>query len=74
MSNLLAGSSEHFAASVKRSAIAALALESKLPFDQVARLYDKELAKLERTAQVKRFLPIFTFKHVQEQLLHLQPA
>lgn len=68
MSNFLAGSSEHFSASVKRNAIELLALESKLPFDQVARLYDQELAKLESSARVKKFLPIFTFRNVKEQL------
>ena len=60
--------------SVKRHAIEFLAVESKLPFDQVARLYEQERAKLELGAKVKQYLPIFTLRNVQEQLMHLHPA
>jgi Protein of unknown function (DUF3562) len=54
--------------SVKRRAIEFLATESKVPVDQVAQLYEKERAKLELGARVKKFLPIFTFRNVQLQL------
>lgn len=60
--------------SVKHRAIEFLAQESKLPFDQVAELYEHERAELDLGARVKKFLPIFTFRNVQEQLLHLRPA
>jgi hypothetical protein len=60
--------------SVKRRAIEFLAAESKLPFDQVARLYERERAKLELGARVKQYLPIFTFRNVQEQLQQLLRA
>ena len=60
--------------SVRRHAIEFLAEESKLPFDQVAQLYEKERAKLELGAKVKKYLPIFTLRNVQEQLLQLHPA
>jgi hypothetical protein len=60
--------------SVKRHAIEFLCLQSKLPFELVARIYELEYATLERGARVKKFLPIFTFRNVQEQLLLLHPA
>ncbi|MCV2348540.1 DUF3562 domain-containing protein [Paucibacter sp. Y2R2-4] len=60
--------------SVKQRAIEVLAGEAKLPFGQVARLYEQERSKLELSARIKKFLPIFTFRNVQEQLLHLQPV
>jgi hypothetical protein len=60
--------------SVKRRAIEFLALESRLPFAEVTRIYELEHAKLDALARVKKFLPIFTFRNVQEQLLLLHPA
>jgi hypothetical protein len=59
--------------SVKRRAITLLAANSKLPFDQVAQLYEVERAKLEVSARVKLYLPIFTFRNVREQLLLMRP-
>ncbi len=58
----------HLDESVKHRAIEFLARESKVPFDQVASLYEQERAQLERSAHVKKFLPIFTFRNVQDQL------
>lgn len=60
--------------SVKRHAIESLAAQSRLPFKLVAKLYEDERAALELGARVKKFLPIFTFRNVQEQLLKRSPA
>jgi hypothetical protein len=59
--------------STKQRAIEFLAQEAKLPFDQVAQLYERERAELDLTARVKRFLPIFAFRGVRERLLKRQP-
>lgn len=59
---------------VKHRAIEDLAEESHLPFDQVARLYEREYARLDLGARVKKFLPIFAYRNVHEQLLLLHPA
>jgi hypothetical protein len=66
--------SNHLDESVKHRAIEFLASEAKLPFDQVAQIYEHERAELDLDARVKRFLPIFTFRNVQEQLLLLRGA
>jgi hypothetical protein len=50
-------------------AIALLARESKVSIDSVARLYAKELAKLEIGARIRGFLHIFAIKKVREILL-----
>jgi hypothetical protein len=50
-------------------AIQVLAKESKVPFDDVARLYERERVKLELGAKVKQYLPIFIFRNVQAHLL-----
>jgi hypothetical protein len=60
--------------SVDHRAIAILADASSLPFEQVAQIYAQELSQLERSARVKKFLPIFTYRNVQEKLLGLHPA
>ena len=54
--------------SVKHRAIEFLASEAELPFDVVAEMYEHERAELHRDAKVKQFLPIFTFRGVQEKL------
>jgi hypothetical protein len=66
--------SNHLVDSVKHRAIEFLANEAKLPFDQVAEMYEHERAELEVDAKVKKFLPIFTFRNVQEQLLLQRPS
>ena len=60
-------------ASVRHRAIEFLAGESSLPFDQVQKLYEAERAQLEHAAHVTKYLPIFTFRNVQLQLLQ-RPA
>ena len=60
--------------SAKRRAIETLAAQSDLPFALVAKLYEDEQAALELGARVTRFLPIFTFRNVQAQLLKCRPA
>jgi hypothetical protein len=59
---------------VKHRAIDSLAAESHLTFDQVAQLYEREYARLELGAHVKKFLPVFTYRNVHEQLLLLHPS
>lgn len=54
--------------SVKHRAIELLARESGVPFDQVAQLYEHEQARHQLEARVKKFVPIFTFRSVQEKL------
>ncbi len=66
--------SNHLDDSVKHRAIELLAGEAKLPFDEVAQIYEQERAELDRDARVKKFLPIFTFRNVQEKLLALRGA
>lgn len=59
----------HLDESVKHRAIEFLAGEAKVPFNVVAEIYEHEQTELERDAKVKKFLPIFTFRNVKEQLL-----
>lgn len=66
--------SEQLDDSVKHRAIEFLAAQAKLPFDQVAQIYEHERAELDLDARVKTFLPIFTFRKVQQQLLLLRPS
>lgn len=58
----------------KHRAIEFLAGEAKLPFDLVARIYERERAVLELGATVKKYLPILTFRKVQEEVLLHRPA
>ncbi len=45
-----------------------LSQESKVPIDEVAHLYEDELAELDIGARIKSFLPIFAIRNVQETL------
>lgn len=59
---------------VKHRSIETLAAEANLTFDQVALLYEREHARLDMGARVKKFLPIFTYRNVHEQLHPLHPS
>lgn len=48
-----------------------LALESRVPIDDVERIYGEELAKLKIGARVTDFIPIFAMRKVREILFHL---
>lgn len=65
--------SNHLDEVVKHRAIECLAAESHMTFDQVARLYEREYSRLDLGARVKKFLPVFTYRNVHEQLLLLRP-
>lgn len=45
-----------------------LAQQTSMPRDLVARLYTSELAKLERTARIKTYVPVLIHRHVKELL------
>ena len=51
-----------------RSAIRALAHESGAPENDVARIYEQELARLKRRALVKDFLPVLVGRKVRTVL------
>jgi hypothetical protein len=46
----------------------ALALEAKLPADEVARIYEEEHAELAADARVASYLPIFAIRNVRARL------
>jgi 2-phospho-L-lactate transferase/gluconeogenesis factor (CofD/UPF0052 family) len=48
--------------------IESLARESELPIDEVAHLYEGELAELGVGARITSFLPIFAIRNVQDIL------
>ena len=48
--------------------IESLARESEFPIDEVAHLYEEELAELGIDARITSFLPIFAIRNVQEAL------
>lgn len=48
--------------------IESLARESEFPIDEVAHLYEEELAELEIGARITSFLPIFAIRNVQASL------
>lgn len=48
--------------------IESLARDSELPIDEVAVLYEDELAELGIGARITSFLPIFAIRNVQEAL------
>lgn len=50
-----------------------LSRESQLPIEEVAHLYEDELAGLNESARIKAFLPIFAFRNVQETLRKRRP-
>ncbi len=45
-----------------------LSRESQVPIDEVAHLYEDELAELNIGARIKSFVPIFAIRNVQETL------
>jgi hypothetical protein len=49
-------------------AIEFLAHESQVPINEVAQLYEDELADLNMGARITAFLGIFTFRNVRETL------
>jgi hypothetical protein len=48
--------------------VESLASESNVPFEEVARLYEFERAKLAVGAQIKAYLPILTARNVRKIL------
>lgn len=52
----------------QQRAIELLAQESRVPVDEVARLYRNEWAELEDGARITGFLGIFTTRNVREML------
>ncbi len=48
--------------------IESLARESEFPIDEVAHLYEDELAELGIGARITSFLPIFALRNVRETL------
>ena len=48
--------------------IESLARQSEIPINEVARLYESELAELKVGAQITSFLHIFATRNVQETL------
>lgn len=48
--------------------IESLARESEFPIDEVAHLYEEELAELGMGARITSFLPIFASRNVRETL------
>jgi hypothetical protein len=52
----------------QKQTIELLARQSKLPIDEVARIYEHEHAELEGSARVKTYLSIFALRNVQETL------
>ena len=49
-------------------AIESLAKEIDVPIDDVARLYERELARLGIGASIAHFVPIFAIRNVREML------
>lgn len=60
--------------SARHRAIEFLADQARLPFEKVEQMYDHERTELELGATVKKYLPILTFRKVQEELLLHPPA
>ena len=55
-------------ASDQKQTLDALALEAKLPADEVARIYEEEHAELAANARVVSYLPIFAIRNVRARL------
>lgn len=53
--------------------VASLAAQFDAPIDDVAKLYEREQAKLAADARVMTFLHTFTIRHVQEILRQRPP-
>ena len=49
-------------------AVEFLAEDSQVPIEDVARLYEGEMTKLESGAHIRHFLPIFAIRKVRELL------
>ena len=45
-----------------------LALEAKVPVEEIAQLYEAKHAELDQEARIKSFLPIFALRGVQDVL------
>ena len=48
--------------------VASLADEAKVPFEEIAQLYEDKHAELDREACIKSFLPIFAIRSVKDVL------
>ena len=57
----------------RKQIIELLSRESQLPIEEVAHLYEGELAGLNESARIKAFLSIFAFRNVQETLSRRRP-
>ena len=62
MPNLFSNESHH------QRAIESLAEESRVPVNEVARLYEDARAELEAGARIRSFLGIFAFRNVRKTL------
>ena len=56
------------AQSEHRRAINFIVAETSRPLAEVSHLYEQECLRLEKWARVKRYVPIFIYRHVIEQL------
>ena len=72
--NSLSSSTPPRESSTHERAIEALARESHVPIDQVAQLYEHELAVLKAGARITSFLPILTTRKVREILRQRQSS
>jgi len=66
--DLLNAGTERPARSRQDPAVANLAREAHSPVGAVEQLYVDEIAKLNRGARIKNFLPIFALRHVRKML------
>jgi hypothetical protein len=55
-------------ASDHKQVLDALAMQAKLPADEVARIYEEEHAELAANARVVSYLPIFALRNVRARL------
>jgi len=51
-----------------RSAVETLAVRSNKPFETIERLYLEELARLERDARIRTYLPLVALRRVRDML------
>lgn len=51
----------------------ALAMQTNCPIELVEDLYDQELAKLQATSSVKRFIEVIAGRRVKQRLLRTRP-
>jgi uncharacterized protein DUF3562 len=71
--NTLASSTHPHESSTHERAIEALAREAHVPIEQVAQLYERELAVLTAGARITGFLSILTLRKVRDILRHRSP-